>query len=40
MKALKDEPPIKEGTPDPYVPKKDSMETPDVGVKENQADAN
>ena len=40
MKALKDEPPIKEGTPDLYVPKKDSMETPDVGVKENHADAN
>ena len=40
MKTLKDEPPIKEGTRDPYVPKKDSMETPDVGVKENQADAN
>ena len=40
MKTLKDEPPIKEGTPDPYVPKKESTESADLGVKENQAGAN
>jgi len=39
MKTLKDEPPIKEGKPDPYAPKKGAGESPDLGAKENQGTA-
>ena len=36
LKTLQDEPPIREGTPDPYVPKQGAEERPDVGVEESQ----